>query len=88
MLDHDAGKRSIEPQMARWIITGVLLRAVRCDVEGVEPLRQIEVDLRGAALPVAANGVAQHVFELRPVKRAFARVDRGLDAIAGAHRSP
>src|SRR6201990_82944 len=58
-----------------------LLAAIMVDVERAEPLRQIEVDLRGAALPVAADGIAQHVFELRPVERAFARIDRGLDAI-------
>ena len=58
-----------------------LLRAVGGDVEGVEALRQVEIDLGRAALPVAADGVAQHVFELRPVERAFARIDRGLDAV-------
>ena len=60
-----------------------LLLAVMVDVESAEPLGQVEVDLRGAALPVAADGVAQHVFELRSVERALARVDRGLDASAG-----
>ena len=68
--------------MARWIITGIFFGAVVVDVEGAEPLRQVEVDLGGAALPVAADGVAQHVFELRPVERAFARIDAGLDAAA------
>ncbi len=63
-----------------------LLRAVGGDVEGVEPLRQIEVDLRRAALPVAADGVAQHVFEFRPVERAFAGIDRGLDRLVVAAR--
>ena len=61
-----------------------LLRAVGIDIERAEPFRQVEVDLRGAALPVAADGVAQHIFELRPVERAFAGVDRGLDAVAAA----
>jgi hypothetical protein len=46
--------------MARWIITGVFFRPVRGDVERLEPLRQVEVDLRRAALPVAADGVAQN----------------------------
>ena len=59
--------------MARWTITGVLLLPVRRDVEGAEALRQVEVDLRGAALPVAADRVAQRVLELRPVEGALAR---------------
>src|SRR5204862_682921 len=61
-----------------------LLRPVGIDVERAEAFRQVEVDLRGAALPVAADGVAQHIFEFRPVERAFTGVDRGLDAIAAA----
>ena len=65
--------------MARWIMTGVFFSPSCVDVEGAEALRQVEVDLRGAALPVAADGVAQHVLELRPVERALARVDAGLD---------
>jgi hypothetical protein len=65
--------------MARWIITGGFL-AVRRDVEGAETLRQVEVDLRRAALPVAADRVAQHIFELRPVEGALARVQLGLES--------
>src|ERR1700676_1021288 len=42
-----------------------LLRTVGIDIERTEAFRQIEIDLRGAALPVAANGIAQHIFEFR-----------------------
>ena len=63
-----------------------LLRAVGIDVERTEPFRQIEVDLRGAALPIAADGVAQYIFEFRAVECAFARIDRGLDAVVVALR--
>ncbi len=42
MLDQDAVKRSIEPQIARWTMTGGFF-AVRIDVESAEPLRQVEV---------------------------------------------
>ena len=59
-----------------------LLLAVGVDVERAEPLRQVEVDLDGAALPVAADGVAQHVLELGAVEGALARVDAGLDLAA------
>ena len=59
-----------------------LLVAVGVDVEGAEALRQIEIDLGGAALPVAADGIAQHVLELRAVEGALARVDAGLDLAA------
>src|SRR3979411_1924674 len=63
-----------------------LLVAVGFYVERAEALRQVEVDLRGAALPIAADGVAQHIFELRAVKRTFARIDRRLDALVVALR--
>ena len=76
MLDQDAGEaleraehRAV--QHHRRHLVGVLV-----DVEGAEPARQVEIDLHGAALPVAADGVAQHVFELRPVEGAFAFVER------------
>ena len=61
---------------------GLLLLAMGVDVERAKALRQIEVDLRRAALPVAPDCIAQHIFELRPVERAFARIDPGLDAPA------
>ena len=64
----------------------LLLLPVLVDIEGAEPLRQVEVDLRRAALPFAADGVAQDIFELRPVEGALARVDAGLDAAAGLRR--
>ena len=48
------------------------LLAVRPDIEGAEPHRHVEIDLDRAALPVAADRVAQHIFELRSVKGAFA----------------
>ncbi len=81
-------KRSSEPQIARCTITGCFFSPSRVDVERAEALRQVEVDLRGAALPVAPDRVAQHVFELRPVERAFAGIDAGLDAPAGLGRDP
>src|SRR5215510_2518536 len=46
------------------------------DVERAEPAGQVEIDLHGAALPVAADGVAQCIVELRPVEGAFALVKR------------
>ena len=62
-------------------------RAVLGDVFGVQPLRQDEVHLQRAALPVAPDRVAQHEFQLRAVERALARVQRVLDA-GGARRPP
>ena len=46
------------------------------DIERAEPAGHVEIDLHGAALPVAADGVAQHVFELGAVEGAFALVER------------
>src|SRR5215510_11731491 len=62
---------------------GPLLLAIGVDVEGTETLRQVEVHLRRPALPVTADRIAQHIFELRPVEGALAGIDAGLDAIAG-----
>ena len=70
--------------MARCSMTGRWTCPVLADVLGAEALRQHEIDLQGAALPVAADGVPQHEFELGTVKGALARVQgvfeaRGLD---------
>ena len=81
-------KRSSEPKMARWIITGVCFSEFRADVESAETARQVEIDLHRAALPFAADGVAQGIFELRAVKRALARIDRGLEPCAATGRAP
>ena len=63
-----------------------LLPAVGVDVEDAEPLRQVEIHLDRPALPVAADGVAQHVLELRAVEGALAGIDAGLDLAAGPLR--
>src|SRR5215472_7255366 len=58
--------------------------AVAGDVKGAEALRQIEVDLGRAALPIATDRVAQYIFELRTVESAFARTKRRCDNVAMA----
>ena len=70
-------------------------RAVLADIGGAEPLGHVEIELQGAALPVAAERVAQMEFELRPVKGALAGVQRigepgRLDRVlqAAARRGP
>src|SRR5215831_13144879 len=45
------------------------------DVESAEPARKIEIDLDGAALPIASDRVAQDVFKLGAIERAFALVE-------------
>ena len=76
MLDEDAGEaferaehRAV--QHHRRHLVGMFV-----DVERAEPAGQVEVDLHGAALPVAADAVAQHIFKLWPVEGAFAFVER------------
>ena len=64
-----------------------VLGAVLADIVGVQPLRQDEVDLQRAALPVAADRVAQHELELRAVEGALAGVERALEA-GRAHGLP
>ena len=56
------------------------LLAVGPDIEGAEPHRHVEIDLDRAALPVAADRVAQHIFELRPVEGALARIELIIEA--------
>ena len=69
-------KRSSEPKIARCSITGVW--RLPSSPMYVAPSRagHVEVDLQRAALPIAADRVAQHELDLRPVERAFAFVQR------------
>src|ERR1700682_4025383 len=46
------------------------------DVKSAETARQVQIDLDRAALPIAADRVAQHVFELWSVKGALTLVQR------------
>src|SRR5262249_5017249 len=54
--------------------------AIRPYVKSPEAAGQVEINLRRAALPFPPDCVAQNIFELRPVKGAFAGIDRGLGA--------
>ena len=58
--------------------------AVLADIFGVEAFGQVGVDLQRAALPVAADGVAQDEFQLRAIEGALAGVQFVLDAGDGA----
>ena len=55
---------------------GAVALTVLADIAGVEPLRQNEIHLQRAALPVTADRVAQHELQLRSVKSTFTGVDR------------
>src|SRR3546814_9406883 len=57
------------------------------NIAGAEPLRQHEVDLEDAALPVAADGIAQHELQLRPIEGALAGIQAVLQAslLDGSH---
>ncbi|EKD61350.1 MAG: hypothetical protein ACD_54C00275G0001 [uncultured bacterium] len=52
-----------------------VFRAVFADKFRIQPVRQVEIGLEGAALPFAANRVGQFEIELRAVERAIALVD-------------
>ena len=54
--------------------------AVIADVARIEALGQNEIGLQGAALPFAADRVAQHEIELRAIEGAVAGVHFILDA--------
>ena len=57
-----------------------VLLAVLGDVARLEPLGQDEVDLMGAALPLAADRIAQDELRAWAVERALAGVELGLEA--------
>ncbi len=57
-----------------------LLLSVMVDIERTEALRQVEIDLGGAALPVAPDRIAQHILEFGTVEGALPRIDASLDA--------
>jgi hypothetical protein len=61
-----------------------LSATVRGDVFGIEPGRKLHVHLKGAALPLASDGVAQYEIQLGAVERAVARVQHRLDPGADA----
>ena len=73
-------KRSKLPKMARCSITGRAREDSERDIFGVQPLRQHEIHLQRAALPVPADGVAQHEFQFGAVEGALAGVQRVGDA--------
>ena len=53
----------------------LVLFAVFADIGNVKTLRQVHVDLNCAALPFAADGVAEDEFQFRTVESALAFVD-------------
>jgi hypothetical protein len=61
----------------------LLLFRILVDVERAEAFRQVEVDLRRAALPVAADRIAQGVFELRTIEGPSPSLIADLDAATG-----
>ena len=54
--------------------------AVLGDIARAQPFGGVEVHLQGAALPVAADGVAQHEFQLGAVEGAFAGIEGVVQA--------
>ena len=68
--------RSSEPNRAPVKHHRRALLAIGAHVECSKPFRQVEVDLQRAALPVAADCIAQNELELRPVERALAGIGR------------
>ena len=51
-----------------------MLLVILADIFRAETLRQVEIHLDRSALPIAPEGILQREFELRTVKRAFARI--------------
>ena len=57
-----------------WTMFGAILG----DIGRIKSLRQNKIDLKGAALPVAADRFAQNELELGTIKRALPRIVRIL----------
>src|ERR1700730_2079950 len=80
MLDEDTGEAFERAEHGAMNHHRGRLLAVRPDKESAEEARHVEIDLRRAALPFAPDRIAQGVFELWAIKRAFAGIDGGLGA--------
>src|ERR1700730_10932521 len=80
MLDEDTGEAFERAKHGAMNHYRCRLLAVRPDKESAEAAGQVEIDLRRSALPFAPDRVAQGVFELWAIKRAFAGIDGGLGA--------
>ena len=74
MLDEDADESLERAEDGAMQHHGRVLVAVFADIGRAEPAGHVQVDLQRAALPVAADGIAQHEFELGSVERALTRV--------------
>ena len=84
VLDQDAGEALKRAEDGAVDHHRYLLLRMLIDVKCAEPAGHVEVDLRGPALPIAPNGVAQDVLELRSIECALTRSYRGLVASAAA----
>ena len=78
-LDQDANETLERSQTGAVQHHGAVLFAIWADVIGIQPLGQDEIDLMGAALPFAPDGVGQGKLQLGAVKSAFAGVQHRLD---------
>src|SRR5215472_19173182 len=82
VLDQDAEKTLDAPEQRAMDHDRRMLCAVLADIEGTEALGKIEIELHGAALPLAADRISERVFELRAIKRALAGIEHiGLPSL-------
>ena len=51
-----------------------MMLAIGPDVKRTKPFRQVEINLRRAALPVTPDGIPEHVFKLGAVEGTLAFV--------------
>src|SRR6266542_673405 len=75
MLDQDADKALHRAEDRPVQHDRRVALAILADIAGAEPFRHLKIELQGAALPVAPEGVAQHEFELWAVEGALAGVE-------------
>ena len=77
--DQDADETFKRPQRRPVQHHGAMFRPIRTDIIRVQPLRQHEIHLMGATLPIPANRIRQHKFQLGAIKRTLAGVQLRLD---------
>ena len=75
VLDEDAAEPLHAAERGAVDHHGAVRVIVSADVFQLEPLGQVVVELHGAELPLAADAVAHHEVDLRPVERRLADAD-------------
>src|SRR5215469_7739610 len=82
VLDQDAEKTLDASEHRTMDHDRRMLCAILADIKRAKALRKVEIELHGAALPLAADRIPERVFELRAIKCAFTGIEHiGLPSL-------